>query len=405
MGQEQKEYTWQLVAKMLAGEASPQELDELGQLLRTNPDLHYPLQIITGLWRGSGPEEQKKAEEAFSRHLDRMAALQIEYGAESEKGGMGGAESEKSGKSGGAESKESGEIGRINETSKSNKIRRRLKMRIAAGCAAAIIAATIGFLNYGPNRSPTTKASPAPTPQLSEVITREGSRTNVYLPDGTRVWLNAASKITYARDFGGEGTAGREVTLSGEAFFDVTHNSAKPFVIHTTRMDIKVLGTSFNVKSYPKEKTTEAVLVKGSIEVDIHNKANKKVILKPNEKLIVDNDDSTSMAPRTVVHRAGNFSQYSPVTIRKPSYEPATGAMIETSWVDNKLIFQDETFDDLARKMERWYDITIRFAKPELEQLQFTGSFQQETIKQALDALKLTANFSYSIHEKQIDIY
>lgn len=392
-----------MVAKMLAGEASSQELDELGQLLRTNPDLHYPLQIITGLWRGSGPEEQKKAEEAFSRHLDRMAALQIEYGDESSKSD----ESDKSDKNGkigkNGQSDENGKNRENDENGRTHKNRRRLKiLRIAAGCAAAAIAVTVGFLNYRPSQAPTTKTSPAPIPQLSEVITREGSRTNVYLPDGTRVWLNAASKITYARDFGGERTASREVTLSGEAFFDVTHNSAKPFVIHTTRIDIKVLGTSFNVKSYPKEKTTEAVLVKGSIEVEIHNKANKKVILKPNEKLIVDNVDSITLQPHRTLRPATNLME---VTILKPSYEPTTGAMIETSWIDNKLIFRDETFDDLARKMQRWYGITIRFAKPELEQLQFTGSFQQETIKQALDALKLTANFNYSIQEKQIDIY
>jgi ferric-dicitrate binding protein FerR (iron transport regulator) len=372
MGQEQKEYTWQLVAKMLAGEASEQELSELGHLLRTNPDLHYPLQIITGLWRGSGPEEQKKAEEAFSRHLDRMAALQIGYGDE-----MATPETENAGHA--------------------NKNKRRL-LRIGAGCAAAVAAITACFWLYRPHSGESKIAASVATPQVSEVITREGSRTSVYLPDGTRVWLNAASKITYAKNF----EESREVTLSGEAFFDVTRNSAKPFVIHTTRVDIKVLGTSFNVKSYPKEKTTEAVLVKGSIEVDIRNKTNKKVILKPNEKLIVDNDDSIALQPHKTLHQATNSIE---VTILKPNYEPTTGTMIETSWVDNKLIFQDEIFVDLARQMERWYGVKIRFTKPELEQLQFTGSFEQETIRQALDALKLTAKFNYTIEGNQISIY
>ena len=378
MGQEQKEYTWQLVAKMLAGEASKEELAELELLLRSNPDLHYPLQIITGLWRASGPEEQKKAEEAFSKHLDRMAALHIEYGE--------------------GEDKEVTEEG-FDQPGHSRTRKRRLFIPIAAGCAAAI-GIVAGFFLYRTHPAQTVNGNPAVAPRISEVITREGSRTNLYLPDGTRVWLNAASRITYARDFGG--TAGREVTLSGEAFFDVTHNPAKPFVIHTTRVDIKVLGTSFNVKSYPAEKTTEAVLVKGSIEVDILNKTNKKVILKPNEKLIVDNDDSIALQPHKTLHQATNSIE---VTILKPNYEPTTGTMIETSWVDNKLIFQDEIFIDLARQMERWYDVKIRFTKPELEQLQFTGSFEQETIKQALDVLKLTAKFNYTIEGNQISIY
>ena len=380
MGQEQKEYTWQLVAKMLAGEATRQELAELEHLLRSNPDLHYPLQIITGLWRQSGPEEQKKAEEAFSKHLDRMAALQIDY-----------------------------ETNTPSLAEEMAHARTRRKRRLFAGLgmgSAAAIALIAGASLYRPNpRNQTVQSTPAAKQpqQLSEVTTREGSRTNLYLPDGTRVWLNAASRITYAKDFGGAG--GREVTLSGEAFFDVTHNPAKPFVIHTTRVDIKVLGTSFNVKSYPTEKTTETVLVHGSIEVDIHNKANKTVILKPNEKLVVDNDDGANVLPRTVVRHGASLIPHLPVTILKPNYEPTTGAMIETSWVDNKLIFQDEHFDELARQMERWYGVSIRFARPELEQLQFTGSFQQETIRQALDALKLTATFNYNLSGNQISIY
>lgn len=376
MGQEQKEYTWQLVAKMLAGEATHEELVELEQLLRGNPDLHYPLQIITSIWRASSPEDQKKAEEAFSRHLDRMTSLHIDY----EKGAVPA-------------------VGRP-ESSRSRK--RRLFVATGVGSAAAV-AVFAGLFLFRTNSVPPVKAGPVVTPQISEVVTREGSRTNLYLPDGTRVWLNAASRITYAKDFGG--AAGREVTLSGEAFFDVTHNPAKPFVIHTARVDIRVLGTSFNIKSYPSEKTTEAVLVRGSIEVDIRSKGNKKIILKPNEKLVVDNEDSASLLPRTVVHHSGVLIPHSPVTILKPNYEPITGTMIETSWVNNKLIFQDETFEELARQMERWYGVRIGFSRPELEQLQFTGSFEQETIKQALDALKLTATFNYSLSGNQISIY
>lgn len=406
MGQEQKEYTWQLVAKMLAGEASKQELTELELLLRSNPDLHYPLQIITGLWRASGPEEQKKAEEAFSKHLDRMAVLHIEYGEGQNREGTEHPERtehrERSEHREGDEAAEQGYVAAADQPGHSRTRKRRLFIPIAAGCAAAV-GLLAGFLLYRPHPAQTVNGNPAVAPRISEVITREGSRTNLYLPDGTRVWLNAASRITYARDFGG--TAGREVTLSGEAFFDVTHNPAKPFVIHTTRVDIKVLGTSFNVKSYPADKTTEAVLVKGSIEVDIHNKTNKKVILKPNEKLIVDNDDSASLQQRKVLPRVGNFAMHSPVTILKPNYEPTTGAMIETSWVNNKLIFRDETFEDLARQMERWYGVTIRLEKPELKQLQFTGSFEQETIRQALDALKLTAAFNYSLSGNEISIH
>ncbi len=84
---------------------------------------------------------------------------------------------------------------------------------------------------------------------------------------------------------------------------------------------------------------------------------------------------------------------------------PATGAVIETSWVDNKLIFQDEEFSELAGSMERWYGVSIHFANSGLEDWRFTGTFQHETIQQALDAMKLTANFYYKIEGDQITIY
>ena len=360
---------------MLAGEASQQELAELERLLRSNPDLHYPLQIISGLWGQSGPEEQKKAEEAFARHLDRMTTLQIAYG----------------------------ETTLASELPARTGIRNRRLLIGAAGVCAGAIAVIVGTFLSRPRPIPPIVNRPIAAQSVSEVVTREGLRTNTYLPDGTRVWLNAASKLTYAKDFGVAGV--REVTLTGEAYFDVTHNSARPFVIHAAHVDIKVLGTSFNIKAYPTEKTTEAVLVRGSIEVDIRNNTNKKIILKPNEKLIVDNDDSLTVQRRTAVRKAGNLVVHSPVTILKPSYEPNTGAMVETSWVNDKLIFQEEAFGDLARQMERWYGVTIGFTRPELEQLQFTGSFEQETIKQALDALKLTATFNYSISGNHITIY
>jgi ferric-dicitrate binding protein FerR (iron transport regulator) len=93
------------------------------------------------------------------------------------------------------------------------------------------------------------------------------------------------------------------------------------------------------------------------------------------------------------------------VVISKPTYEHNSGAIIETSWIDNKLIFQDEAFSDLARKMERWYGITIRFDGTGKEDLRFTGTFEKETIQQALDALKLTGNFNYSIDGTQITIH
>jgi ferric-dicitrate binding protein FerR (iron transport regulator) len=240
----------------------------------------------------------------------------------------------------------------------------------------------------------------APTLSGNEIFTSNGSRTHLTLPDGTIVWLNAGSRITYEKNFDANL---RAVTLTGEAFFDVAPNASKPFVIHTAHIDIRVLGTSFNVKSYPSDKTTEATLIRGSIEVSIRNRTSDRIVLKPNEKLIVNNEDSALLAKESAVHR--RKIDESLVVISKPTYEHNSGAIIETSWIDNKLIFQDEAFSDLARKMERWYGITIRFDGTGKEDLRFTGTFEKETIQQALDALKLTGNFNYSIDGTQITIH
>ena len=272
---------------------------------------------------------------------------------------------------------------------------------MAGSALAAAILLGIIFATYFSSliRTPVLD-HPAGTPKVySEISTHNGSKTHLILPDGTLVWLNAGSRITYDKNYG---VSNREIGLTGEAFFDVVHNAERPFVIHTARIDIKVLGTRFNVKSYPTDKTTEATLVRGSIEVSIKARPNEKIILKPNEKLVVANDDSTLQ--RNSPGQPADTDE-SLVNIRKPTYESATGTIIETSWIDNKLIFQDEEFGDLARQMERWYGVTIRFTDPELGEWRFTGAFQNETIQQALDALKLTADFTYKMDGNKIAIY
>jgi len=120
---------------------------------------------------------------------------------------------------------------------------------------------------------------------------------------------------------------------------------------------------------------------------------------------VVNNDDSLLVrkTPRRKEVRPESL-----VVISKPTYEQHSGAIIETSWVDNKLIFQDEEFADLAKQMERWYGVSIRFEDTRKQELRFTGSFEKETIRQALDALKLTdqnARFDYTIEGSVVTIH
>ena len=404
MGQEHKEYTWNLIAKKLMGMATPEEMRELELLLRNNPELHYPMQTIMDLWKSYNPDDKREAIQAFNKHLDRMQQLNIDFSTIPQKSSAANRLSILGPQAQADPANQRDPIDNVSEpypispiTPKKNN--KRKAILLAAACSLAFLIAL--FALYPNPAGPVLVSDATAYPvKNSKVFTRNGSRTQMVLPDGTKVWLNAGSCITFGKEYGG---LQREVSLSGEAFFDVVHNAEKPFVIHTSNIDIKVLGTRFNVKSYPSEKTTEATLIKGSIEVSIKARPSEKIILKPNEKLVIANDDS--VLNRVLTYSSHHFrTAESLVTISKPTYEQNTGAIIETSWVENKLIFQDEAFSELAVQMDRWYGVNIRFDNPKLEEWRFTGTFEKETIKQALDALKLTANFTYSIQDNQIRI-
>jgi ferric-dicitrate binding protein FerR (iron transport regulator) len=238
--------------------------------------------------------------------------------------------------------------------------------------------------------------------EKSEVSTKYGSKTKLVLPDGTQVWLNSGTKLSYTKAYGNRL---REVSLSGEAYFDVVKNPERPFVIHTSKINIKVLGTAFNVKSYPGEKKTETSLVRGSIEVTFNSRPSEKIILKPNEKLIVSNEEEpepvkpakNNLIPNIVVHQ-----QEPIIAISHLTYEPKDSTVIETSWMENKLIFRSESFEDLALRMERWYGISIRFGDEAVKKKKLNGTFENENIEQALQALQLIVPFKYIINKKEI---
>ena len=235
----------------------------------------------------------------------------------------------------------------------------------------------------------------------NEISTRKGSKTKLLLPDGTQVWLNASSKLDYTKDYGNKI---REVTLSGEAYFDVVKNTEKPFVIHTSKMDIKVLGTAFNVKCYPGEKTTETSLVRGSIEVTMKDRQ-EKIMLKPNEKLIINNEEVRQDLKTVSVKQTQSVSQKPIILLSHLTLLQKDNTIIETAWVQNRLIFVSETFEDVALKMERWYSVHIEFANESVKAARLTGNFEKETIVEALNALQFTTKFSYTIKNNIVTIY
>ena len=227
-----------------------------------------------------------------------------------------------------------------------------------------------------------------------QVGTKKGSKSHILLPDGTNVWLNADSKITYPGNFQGEV---REVSLVGEAFFDVVKNVNKPFIIHTGTMDVKVLGTAFNVRSYPGEMTTEASLLRGLIEVTLNGTEKKKILLKPNEKLTVLNSDESYQKTGSAIAKKNIQEEVDiPIlAITKIHYDRKDSSNAETSWVYNKLSFDNEKMDRVFSKIEQWYDIEIGVEDENIQSKHFTATFENKSLKDVMEALALVLNFSY----------
>ena len=358
-----QENFWVLLSKRLSGEASLAELKDLENLILEHPEWQYAIQNLEDLWKHQPPKDDIQAEDAYMLHLHRMAEMNIPFG-------------------------DSSTI--LSVTIGKNKIRKWY------WAAAAVLIVAIGTLMAGTlfNKKD-TKTLPA-TKEINEVSTRKGSKSKIQLPDGSVVWLNAGSKLTYNKEYGQQI---REVTLTGEGFFDVMKNKEKPFIIHTSNINIKVLGTAFNVKAYPEDKQTETSLIRGRIEVTINNRPNDKIILSPNEKLIVENE--------SFINKDIDISNDAPpaISINKLKHNAVDSSVAETQWVDNKLVFDDESFAELAIRMERWYDVVIEINDPQLQQKRMTGNFEKETINQAIDALKEMIPFRHEQTGNKIIIH
>jgi transmembrane sensor len=236
----------------------------------------------------------------------------------------------------------------------------------------------------------------------NNISTKPGSKTQVKLPDGTLVILNADSKLSYPDNFLGNT---REVKLEGEAFFEVTHNAEKPFIVHTSLMDIRVLGTVFNVKSYAGDNESEASLLKGSIQVTLKNRKDEKIMLKPNEKISVFALTPVQNEPEIPVDTSAETLAASPISIDKINFDAKDKIINEVAWTQDKLVFNNENFEAIALTLERWYGIKIVIKNQHLKDQRFTGKFKNENIDQVLKAFQLSYNFKYKTENNIIIIY
>lgn len=227
-----------------------------------------------------------------------------------------------------------------------------------------------------------------------------GSKSKIELPDGSIVTLNSGSRLRYRNNFGSDS---RIVFLEGEAFFDVKKSKTVPFYVNAAGIKIKVLGTSFNVKAYPEEKTIETTLVTGRIEIYKSNTKDETqplVTLNPSQKAIYERTSEAIALTGTEKAEETNTSVPEKIQVQK-DINPEQS----TAWKDNWLVFDNEPFVDLITRMERWYDVEIELNHPGLKEARFSGRFDKETIEQALKALTIVTPFQYEIKKNKIFIY
>lgn len=229
---------------------------------------------------------------------------------------------------------------------------------------------------------------------------RPGERKSLQLPDGSVVLLNSGTTINFSPGFN---VAGREVFLNGEAYFKVTHNAQKPFIIHTKYINVKVLGTEFNVKAYREDKTTETTLIRGSVEVTLNDKYREKIILKPNHKVVIQNNLApTRASPDSTTHTRPKIPEE--IKMMDVMINAKDSTVMETSWIENRLNFNDESLAEVAIKLERWYGVKISVEEDIAYKYKYTGIFENESIKEALKALQSSLFFHYKVEDDKIII-
>lgn len=234
--------------------------------------------------------------------------------------------------------------------------------------------------------------------------TQPAVRAKIILSDGTTVTLNSATTLKYPDRFAGNT---REVYLNGEAYFDVHKDHKHPFIIHANKMNVRVLGTSFNVKSYVNEPVSETTLIRGSVEVTLSDRPSDRIILKPQEKLIVKNNtlikNQEHLKDLPAAKEGAKGTNYALTSLTHFNNNDKT--IVETSWVQNKLVFSDKDFSELSVQLERWYGVHFVFTSERMKAERFSGIFEKETLAEALDALKIVTPFKYRIIKSTVYIY
>ena len=211
-------------------------------------------------------------------------------------------------------------------------------------------------------------------PVYHTISTPVGGEYHFTLADGTMVWLNSSSRLTFPTRFTGDA---REVLVEGEVYFGVQHDESKPFIVRVNDVSVRVLGTEFCISAYPENEGVMTTLVRGAVQV---TSGNNQVVLKPGYQAVVDQYSGA------ISQRAVELSLY-------------------TSWVRGIFEYENMELNDIMVQLARWYDVQFTFSASECKERRFTGVIRKyEDLNDVLDMIEKTTNVKFIVHGRNVTI-
>jgi len=207
------------------------------------------------------------------------------------------------------------------------------------------------------------------------ISVERGQKANIILPDGSKAWLNSQSKLTYSADYN---VNKRELQLDGEAYFEVAHNPQKPFIVKSSDICVEALGTAFGVKAYDEDNLISSILMRGKVRVTTPD---GESILVPNERVMYDK--AAHKRTQSKVRNATDF----------------------TGWIHNELRFENESLEEIAKNIQRIYNVEIVFATENIKNQRYTGTVNNNSLESVLNIITLTSPLSFQIKNQKVTLY
>ncbi|RIV25397.1 DUF4974 domain-containing protein [Fibrisoma montanum] len=336
---------WELLGRIFANEATEEERSAFSEWLKANPESQPLVDKLRQQWQASAPSASSLTTSvAFNQVWSRIEA-EDESGAPI----------------------------------------RRIGQRWLGWVAAASVVLIGVFIGW--NLYPGQTVSPT----LVQQTNPKGTRSKIQLADGSTVWLNADSRLDYPKTFTG---ALREVSLEGEAFFQVAHNPQQPFVVRLKTGSVRVLGTSFNIRAYPGDSTVETAVVTGKVAFIPKQPARKRAGL-PTKQTLQPASDTLFLTP--------NLKAVQSLTTRQIVTQPTVAAN-QIAWTESKLVFRNTPLGEVAKTLERWYGTPVALERESLRQCPLTGTFQNQSLKEVMNLIAMTRRFDYELTESRLTI-